>query len=338
MSPAPNEAELVERALGGDRRAFDRLVAPYRRELHVHCYRMLASLHDAEDLVQESMLRAWRGLRTFRRESSIRAWLYKIATNTCLNHLRRRPRLVVPADAAPPARPPVIEVSWLEPYPDATIDPAESAVAKAETSLAFLCAVQMLPPLQRAVLILRDVLAFSAKETAGVLETSPAAVNSALQRARARLDAGVRSEPPLVERTPAPDEELLVRRFVRAWETADIPALVALLAEDAVLAMPPALLWFEGPSAIGGFLSTVPAEGHLETIPLVRTRANGRPAVAAYMPGDDPSRPDAYGIMVLTVEKGAISAITGFADPDLFRVFELPTSLDRTRKPVRSRG
>lgn len=339
------ESQLVERAQGGDRRAFDRLVEPYRRELHVHCYRMLGSLHDAEDLVQESLLRAWRGLRTFKGDGPIRAWLYKIATNTCLNHLRRRPRVVVPKDAdAAGSPPPTIEVFWLEPYPDkafdvedAASDPAEHAVASWQTSLAFLCAVQLLPPLQRAVLILRDVLQFSAKETAELLETTPAAVNSALQRARGRMDPAIQAEPPLGARTEAPEEELLVRRFVRAWESADIPALVELLADDAILAMPPAPVWFRGRDAIGQFLSTVPAEGHLDRIPLARTRANGRHAVAAYMPGEKPGSHEAYGIMVLTIADGAIAQITGFADPDLFRMFSLSPTMDRPRTPASSR-
>jgi RNA polymerase sigma-70 factor (ECF subfamily) len=326
------EAELVERALAGDRSAFDALVEPYRRELHVHCYRMLASLHDAEDLVQESLLRAWRGLGTYRGKGPVRAWLYKIATNTCLNHLRRRPRVVVPADADERGpRPRVMDLFWLEPYPDGAVrgqeDPAERAVARSETSLAFLCAVQLLPPLQRAVLILRDVLDFPAKEVAALLETTPAAINSALQRARVRLSPEVREEPPFADRRVAPEEELLVRRFVHAWEAGDVPSLVQLLARDATLAMPPAPIWFRGRDAIGEFLSTVPAEGHLELIPLRRIQANGTHAVAAYMPGEG-GVPEAYGIMVLTVAGGAIMEITGFADPSLFPLFDLPATLN----------
>ena len=333
MNDAGRDAELAERALAGDRRAFDALVEPYRRELHVHCYRMLASLHDAEDLVQESLLRAWRGLSTYRGRGPVRAWLYKITTNTCLNHLRRRPRVVVPADLDERGpRPGAMEILWLEPYldglSDAQHDPAAHAVARDKTSLAFLCAVQLLPPLQRAVLILRDVLDFSAKETAEALDTTPVAVDSALRRARARLAPDVKAEPPFAERKPAPEEEMLVRRFVRAWEAADIPTLVGLLARDATLAMPPAPIWFRGREAIGEFLSTVPAEGHLERIPLRRIRANGAWAVAAYMPGERADRADAYGIMVLTIADGEIAAITGFADPDLFRIFGLPPSLE----------
>ncbi|MCA1832409.1 MAG: RNA polymerase subunit sigma-70 [Actinomycetota bacterium] len=338
MNEDPDERLLVERALAGDRRAFDDLISPYLREIHVHCYRMLGSLHDAEDLVQEASLRAWRGLRTYRGSGPVRAWLYKIATNTCLNHLRRRPRVVVPADSEPASgsRPPAIEVFWLEPYPDSLLeredpgaDPETRAVAASKTSLAFLCAVQLLPPLQRAALILRDVLEFSAKETAAVLDTTPAAVNSAVQRARSRLAPDVLAEPPLASRRPAPEEEILVRRFVRAWEAADISALVDILAEDAILAMPPTPIWFRGSSAIGEFLSTVPADGHLELIPLVRTRANDQPAVAAYVPDSKTGRPQAYGIMVLGASGASIKHITGFADPDLFRLFGLPLSLSQ---------
>jgi RNA polymerase sigma-70 factor (ECF subfamily) len=222
-------------------------------------------------------------------------------------------------------------VFWIEPYPDALldvpdpgVDPAEDAIVRSKTSLAFLCAVQLLPPLQRAVLILRDVLDFSAREVAQLLDTTPAAVHSALQRARKRLDPDVRTQPPFASRPAAPDEELLVRRFVRAWEAADIAGLVELLAHDATLAMPPAPMWFRGRESIGRFLATVPAEGRLDLIPLVRTQANGESAVAAYMPAEGGGGPEAYGIMVLTVRKGSITAITGFADPSLFPLFGLP--------------
>jgi RNA polymerase sigma-70 factor (ECF subfamily) len=208
--------------------------------------------------------------------------------------------------------------------PDPGRGPAEEAVARSTTTLAFLCAVQLLPPLQRAVLILRDVLDFSAKEVAQVLDSTPSAVHSALQRARKRLDLDVRAQPPFASRPVAPDEDLLVRRFMRAWEAADIAGLVELLAQDATLAMPPAPIWFRGRAAIGEFLATVPAEGRLDLIPLVRTRANGGPAVAAYMPAEGSGGPEAYGIMVLTIRNGAITGITGFADPSLFPIFALP--------------
>ena len=346
MSTSASEPALVERALAGDRAAFDELAEPYRRELHIHCYRMLASLHEAEDLVQESLLRAWRGLRTYRGRGPVRAWLYKIATNTCLNHLRRRPRIVVPGHAERSGKPSVMDIPWLEPFPDALpeaadplADPAERVAARATTSLAFLCAVQMLPAVQRAVLILRDVLEFPAKEVAAILETTPTAVHSALRRARARLSPDIRTEPPLAARPADAEEEMLVRRFVRAWEAADIPTLVELLAKDATLAMPPTPIWFRGRKAIGEFLATVPADGRLDQIPLVRTRANGSPAVAAYMPEEgDGDTHCAYGVMVLTLKRGAIGAITGFADPDLFRLFELPKAITPAMARTRARG
>jgi RNA polymerase sigma-70 factor, ECF subfamily len=339
-------AELVDRAVGGDRLAFERLVAPYRRELHVHCYRMLGSLHDAEDMVQETLLRAWRALGGLQERGSVRAWLYKIATNTCLNQLRKRPRVVVPASYEPADHgvpPPSAEVPWLEPYPDRLLaagggaggavggvapDPAEEATRRMTTSLAFLAAVQLLPARQRAVLILREVLAFPAAEVAELLETTPAAVDSALQRARRRLDAGARGgQPALLARPRSAEDDRLVEQFVAAWERTDIDGLVALLAHDAVLAMPPTPVWFRGRAAIGEFFATVPADGHLDQIRLVRTDANGLPALAAYLRDPATGSFCAYGVMVFAVEGGAITAVTGFPSPDLFPYFDLPGGL-----------
>jgi RNA polymerase sigma-70 factor (ECF subfamily) len=332
---ADDEAALVELAAGGDRSAFERLVIPYRPELHVHCYRMLGSLHDAEDLVQETLLRAWRGLGGFERRSSVRAWLYKIATNACLNQLRRRPRVVVPSayqPADPGAPPAAAEVPWIEPYPDRLIrfaepepDPAERATQRLTTSLAFLTAVQLLTARQRAVLILRDVLAFSTAEVADLLETTAAAVDSALQRARRRLTVDVRHEPPALLSSA---DERLVQQFVSAWERTDIDGLVALLAADAVLVMPPMPAWFRGPAAIGQFLATVPADGQLERIRLVPTQANGQTTLAAYAPAPGNGRLQAYGLMVLTTNGESFTALTGFADPTLFPFFGLPAHLD----------
>jgi RNA polymerase sigma-70 factor, ECF subfamily len=336
-APSP-DAELVDRAVDGDRRAFERLVAAHRAELHVHCYRMLGSLHDADDMVQEALLRAWRNLGSLRDHGSVRAWLYKIATNTCLNELRKRPGVVVPSGyepAGPAAPPPLAEVPWLEPYPDrllaapaAAPDPGDEVTRRMTTSLAFLAAVQLLPARQRAVLILRDVLAFSAAEVAELLDTSPTAVDSALQRARRRLDAGIRDQLPLAApgSSTSGEEDRLVAQFVAAWERTDIDALVALLTDDAVLAMPPMPAWYRGRDAIGEFFATVPAGGHLDQIRLVPTRANGTAALAAYAPDPPTGQLRAYGIMLFSAAGGAITGITGFPDPGLFSYFELPQS------------
>jgi RNA polymerase sigma-70 factor, ECF subfamily len=296
------EATLLAAARAGDERAFAQLTSPYRRELQVHCYRMVGSLHDAEDLVQETMLRAWRRLGGFEERTSLRRWLYRIATNACLNALEREPRvLLFPAGDEPP---PIARVEWLEPYPDSLLpdDPQAQLDLRESVSLAFLAAIQHLPPRQRAMLLLFDVIGWSAAEIAELLDTSVAAVNSGLQRARAT----VRSRP-----SPRPteaEERILMQRFVEAWERADIAGLVELLREDAVMAMPPDPVWCAGPAAIGEFFATVPGEGDLSRVKLVPTRANLRPALAAYFDGQ------AFGIMVFEIEDGRIAEIAGFAD------------------------
>jgi RNA polymerase sigma-70 factor (ECF subfamily) len=321
----PAEAGLLAAARAGDERAFAQLTSPYRRELQVHCYRMLGSLHDAEDLVQETMLRAWRRLGAFEGRTSLRRWLYAIATNACLNKLEREPRvLLFPAgeDADPP---PLARVSWLEPYPDSLLpdaavgDPQARLDLRESVALAFLAAIQHLPPRQRAMLVLFDVLGWSAAETAELLQTSVAAVNSGLQRARATLDR--RPEPRPTEQ----EERVLVERFVDAWDRVDIDGLVELLREDAVLAMPPEPVWFAGRGAVGEFFATVPAEGDLTRIKLIPTRANLRPALAAYFDGQ------AYGIMVFELTRGRIAEIVGFADAARsFDRFGLPERLAST--------
>jgi RNA polymerase sigma-70 factor (ECF subfamily) len=298
------QGNLLAAARAGDEHAFAQLTSPYRRELQVHCYRMLGSLHDAEDLVQETMLRAWRRLGAFEGRTSLRRWLYTIATNACLNALEREPRvLLLPTGGD--AEPPLARVSWLEPYPDTLFpdgDPQARLDLRESVALAFLAAIQHLPPRQRAMLLLFDVLGWSAAEIAELLDTSVAAVNSGLQRARATLDH--RPAP-----RPTEDEErVLVDRFVAAWERVDIDGLVELLREDAVLAMPPQPMWFVGPTAVGEFFATVPAEGDLTRIKLVPTRANLRPALAAYFDGEP------YGIMVFELDGGRIFEIVGFAD------------------------
>jgi RNA polymerase sigma-70 factor (ECF subfamily) len=319
----PAEAGLLAAARAGDERAFAQLTSPYRRELQVHCYRMLGSLHDAEDLVQETMLRAWRRLRAFEGRTSLRRWLYAIATNACLNKLEREPRVLLFPTGGETDPPPLARVGWLEPYPDSLLpdavagDPQARLDLRESVALAFLAAIQHLPPRQRAKLVLFDVLGWSAAEIAELLETSVAAVNSGLQRARATLDR--RPEPRATEE----EERVLVERFVEAWERVDIDGLVELLREDAVLAMPPQPVWFAGPKAVGEFFATVPAEGDLTRIKLVPTRANLRPALAAYQDGQ------AYGIMVFELARGRIAEIVGFADAARsFDRFGLPDRLD----------
>jgi len=335
-------AELVElaAALAGDEEAFRRLTEGYMRELHVHCYRMLGSIHDTEDALQDTLLRAWRHLAGFQGRSSFRAWLYRIATNVCLKRAAR-PRVEQAEASAPPAHAEVTgseHVLHLSPYPDALLDeleatygnPAARCDLRESVQLAFLAAVQLLPPRQRAALILRDVLSFSADEVAELLDSTTAGVNSALQRARAtidrqRIDGRI---PP--ERTVPPDEveRSLVRRFVEAWEAVDIDRLVGLLRNDAILTMPPFPLRYEGRRAIAEFFATVPADGALDRIRLIPTRANRQPAVAAYVLDSDGRKHHAYGLMVLTVDGEEIAEITGFADPTLFPLFGLPPELE----------
>src|ERR687896_2527562 len=297
---APSEAAAtVAAARAGDEAAFAELVERHRRELQVHCYRMLGSLEDSEDLVQETFLRAWRGRASFspREASSFRAWLYRIATNACLDVLRKRPRRILPPQVAPagdPAAPPPppADLPWLQPYPDRLLEPIAPAgdepraggIARETIELAFLAAIQHLPPRQRAVLILRDVLGWSAKETALLLEASVGSVNSALQRARATLRDRLpeRRTEWAPSSGPSEQERELLRRYVDAHERADVHALAALLREDARLTMPPHPTWYEGREAIlvatrKGF---DPAFGRLRGVVV---GANLQPAVAHYL-------------------------------------------------------
>jgi RNA polymerase sigma-70 factor, ECF subfamily len=309
------ELTLLAAARAGDEHAFACLTSPYRRELQLHCYRMVGSLHDAEDLVQETMLRAWRRLGSFEGRTSLRRWLYRIATNACLNALEREPRVVLFA-ASDEASAPLARVSWLEPYPDAQLhdeDPEARLDLRESVALAFLAAIQHLPPRQRAMLLLFDVLGWSAAEVAELLETSVAAVNSGLQRARATLE----SRP--AQRPSEEDERVLLERFVAAWERVDVDGLVELLREDAAMAMPPEPMWLEGSAAVGEFFATGPGDGDLTRVKLVPTRANLRPALAAYFDGA------AFGIMVFEIRDGRIAEIVGFADAaKIFNRFDLP--------------
>jgi RNA polymerase sigma-70 factor (ECF subfamily) len=320
----PSTDELLQAALAGDQTRFGLLVAPYVRELHVHCYRMLGSFHDAEDATQETLLRAWRHLHTFQGRGPLRAWLYRIATTTCLKLLKSRQRR---RDAA---RPNGAQVPFLEPYPDRLLDelphdgpdPAAVAERRESVALAFVVALQQLTARQRAVLVLREVLGWRAAEVADLLETSVPAVNSALQRARATLG---QARPPagISARSLPVQEQDLLHRFMLAWQRRDIEGLAALLREDAVLHMPPQSLRYLGRQGVARFFGAVPAGGRLDHTRLVATRANGHPALAAYLPAADGSY-RAYGVMVLVVAEGGIQAITGFQDASLFHAFGLP--------------
>jgi RNA polymerase sigma-70 factor, ECF subfamily len=332
---AGTEAELLSAARAGDDDAFRKLLSPHARALHVHCYRMLGSLHDAEDALQETYVRAWRNLARFGERSPFVRWLYRIATNVCLTMLARRQPLPALPEPLPPA-PEADDQIILSPYPDmllselASTDP-EPAVrydTRESVQLAFVAAVQLLPPRQRATLLLRDVLGWSADEVADLLETTRAGVNSALQRARETLERR-RAEGRLELGRAVPAEGVaaeLVERFMEAWEAVDMPRLVALLREDALMTMPPAPLLYRGARAIVDFFATVPLEGALDRTRLLATRANGHPAVAVYFP-DESGGHRAYGLMVLVVADDRIAEIVGFADPSLFPAFGLPAEL-----------
>ena len=319
-------------------RDFDELVEPHRHELRVHCYRMLGSAQDAEDMLQETLLSAWRGFDSFEGRSTLRAWLYRIATNACLGMMRRSRTIAPPPE--PPGELPkpsaVGEPLWLEPYPDALLDglpdnaPGPDALygTREAVGLAFVTALQHLPARQRAVLVLRDVLGFRAAEAAEMLGVSEASVTSALQRARGRLEElAPRAS---VEEMPLPGsaaERELVTRFADAFEGGDVDAVVALLTQDARLTMPPEPFEFHGPAAIARFLSTVPAAGALERFKLVATRANGQPAFGCYLRDPRGGPAHAYGLMVLTLRGDHVAGITGFPDTAVFRWFGLPRTL-----------
>ena len=326
----------------GDEAAFGEIVEPFRRELQVHCYRILGSVQDAEDLVQETLLAAWRGLDGFEGRASLRSWVYRIATNRCLNALRDRKRRLPdlpppPEDAPQPPEPTRLgEPIWLEPYPDALLEGAVDSShqpdaryeAREAIGLAFVAGLQRLRPRQRAVLVLRDVLAFRASEVAEMLDTTEASVNMALQRARAALDAGLAAGSR--EQMPLPDsavERELVARFTDAFEAGDVDGVVALLTDDAWLTMPPEPLEYQGPAAIARFFSTVPAGGQLDRIRLVSTRANGQPAFGCYLRDAHAPIAHAYGLMVLTLQGERVSAITGFPGSSVFPHFGLPRTL-----------
>jgi RNA polymerase sigma-70 factor (ECF subfamily) len=336
----PRERERLQAARDGDRDAFGRLVEPYRRELQAHCYRMLGSYADAEDALQETLLRAWRALPRFEERSSLRSWLYRIATNACLRAIERRPKRVLPIDYAPAADPhdrpaePVSDPIWLEPYPDTDLGLAGLAGPEARyeqreaVELAFIAALQHLPARQRAVLILRDVLGFSARETARVLETTPVSVDSALQRAHKTVDERLPSQSQQQTLRLVGDDELsqLVERFVAAWERHDVDALVSMLAEDARLVMPPLPTWVSGREQVAAFLRAYPLSG-ARRWQMVPTSANGQPALATYSWDEQSAAFMAHSLSVLTLREGKIEEITAFMTRDPFPHFHLPASI-----------
>jgi RNA polymerase sigma-70 factor (TIGR02960 family) len=331
--------EILARARAGDQDAFRELVEPHRRELQVHCYRILGSVQDAEDMVQETLLAAWRGLEGFEGRSSVRAWLFRIATNRCLNALRdtgRRPPQPPERPSEPPEPTRRGEPVWLEPYPDvllegiADISPGpEARYESRETiELAFIAALQHLPPRQRAVLVLRDVLGFRTAEVADMLDGTEDSVKGALKRARTtleeRLPAAGRPRPPA---SRSPQERLLVRRFTDAYQAGDIDGLVALLTDDAWLTMPPSPLEYQGPLAIAPFLRYWAASRGARRFRLVPTRANTQPAFGLYLHNEHAPVAHAAGLIVLTLHGDRIAAVTFFPGTSILPRFGLPRTL-----------
>jgi RNA polymerase sigma-70 factor (ECF subfamily) len=345
----PEEARHLSAARRGNPREFSELAEPYRRELQVHCYRILGSLHDAEDMVQETMVRAWKRLDTYEGRASFRAWLYKIATNVCLDLLDKRRRqakrllpsnLFSPADPNNPIEPPATEILWLEPLPDEWL--ADSSAANPETrysahesiSLAFLIALQILPPRQRAALILKDVLDWSASEIADLLDTTTSSVNSALHRARVTLAKNYQGQKPqsIVD---DPDEQTrkTLEKYIHAWQTADVNGLVALLKKDATLSMPPSPSWYAGRESIAKFAANTvfandgmfpgPAGGRWKLLPV---QVNGQLGAAVYQ-RMEAGEYHPFGVHVLTCDQGHISQISCFIDPALPTRFGLPLIL-----------
>jgi RNA polymerase sigma-70 factor, ECF subfamily len=339
--PGLDEPALLLAARGGDEAAFGRLVEPYRGQLQAHCYTMLGSVQDAEDALQNALLNAWRGIAAFEARSSLRSWLYTIATNACLSMLRKRERRVLPIDLGPPADPhdgprePLVESVWVEPYPDEMLGLGDGFAApdaryeqRESVELAFVAALQHLPAHQRAVLILREVLGFSAAEVAGALDLTVPAVNSHLQRARKTVDQRLPAQSQQATLRSLGDAQIreIVEGYMDAWERTDVAAVVNMLAEDAAMAMPPMPLWFSGRDAIEAFIAKWPLAGDIRWRH-VPTRANGQPAIGCYAWEDDKGAYLPRVLDVLTLRGGEIAAITSFVDGAIFARFGLPSTV-----------
>jgi len=320
-----------------DELTFERLVEPHKRGLHAHCYRMLGSLHDAEDAYQEALLRAWRALPRLREDAALRAWLYRIATNVCLSAIARRPKRVLPADYGPSwsatheVGAPESELLWLEPYPGEELESGYAAPEaryeqREAVELAFVAALQHLPAQQRAVLILREVLGFSARETSESLGTTVASVNSALQRARRTVDERLpeRSQQETLRALGDERARDLLHHYIDAWERHDVPAIVALLAEDIVVEMPPWAAWWRGRDTVEAMLGT-PEKPCFEAVRGIPVHANGQLAFASY--GYEDGRFAAIGINVIALRGDRITVAPGFVKPELLARFALPAEL-----------
>jgi RNA polymerase sigma-70 factor, ECF subfamily len=346
------EGELLAAAREGNEDAFRRIVERYRTELHAHCYRMLGSTHDADDALQDALLRAWRGLARFEGRGSLRAWLYRITTNACLDMLRRRPKRVLPMEHGPPAGPgdglaePLIESVWIEPYADEQLGIEDGYAApearyerRESVELAFVAALQRLPATQRAALILRDVLGFPAREAAEALDTTVPSVNGALRRARKAVADDIPDQSQQATLRALGDDRLqeLVRRYVEAWERGDVDAIVAMLAEDAAFSMPPLPSWYRGRDAIAGFLERFALRDRWRLLP---THANGQLAFGCYAWDAERGAYTALSLDLLTLRGTTVEAVTSFVTPhprgparerfamDVLARFGLPAEVD----------
>ena len=326
-TPDAVERRLLDQAKRGDEHAFRSLLETYRGELHAHCYRMLGSVQDAEDALQDASLRAWRAIGRFEGRSSLRSWLYTICTNTCLTHIERRSTRILPVDLGPATDPhdgpgtPLVETVWVEPYPDAQLGLADGLAGpdarielRESVELAFIVALQHLPATQRAVLVLREVLGFSAKEVAETLDTTVASVNSALQRARASVEERTPERSQVATMRDLGDERLreLVQRYADAWERNDVDTVVAMLAEDAAISMPPLASWFGPRDVMAEFLAAFPLSGTWQWKTILTT-ANGQPAIGFYVWEDEAGAYMPFALNVLTFDGDRVSDVVAFA-------------------------